>query len=234
MAWRIRNWNETYENNKSRQLKEMPWYREPTVTDTYEFAFLISKPNGWAIYGVWALLKKIAATAPQSQRGFLVRGLNKAHTIQTLSFQTRAPEDLLKQAIETLLDPEIGWLEEVDLPSDHAQKPKAQPQAVEPKALPDYSLDEFAERICARHPKGKTMSVQACGRLLQKIVENAADPVKWLRHIDAHHAWRVENEWAECEPRWVKTLAKWLQEDPMAPIPDSNHRKEEPDYVERF
>jgi hypothetical protein len=234
MAWKIKNWNETYENNKSRQLKELPWYREPTVTDTYGFAFLIAKNNGIAFYGVWALLKKVAATAPQSQRGYLMRGINKPHTIQTLSFQTRIPEELIREAIEALLDPEIAWLEEVDLPGVSTKPLTAQTQDHPPEEAPVVHLDEIAEHICARHPKPKTMSVQACGRLLEKIIEGAAEPAKWLKHIEAHHAWRCENEWADCEPRFVKTLAKWLQEDPMAPIPDSNQRKEEPDYVERF
>lgn len=232
MAWRIRGWNEIYEDHNSRKLKRLPWYREPSSNDSYAYAALIHREDGPAIYGVWSMLKKVAATAPHPNRGFLLRGQNQPHTTKTLAILTRMPEDLIKTAIGALLDPEIGWIEEI--PDSESQLKRPSEPTVTQIEPPAVHLDEVAEHICARHPKPKTMSVQACGRLLEKIIEGAAEPAKWLKHIEAHHAWRCENEWADCEPRFVKTLAKWLQEDPMAPIPDSNQRKEEPDYVERF
>jgi hypothetical protein len=235
MAWKIRNWNEIYEDHKSRKLKKLPWYPEPSSDDTYSYAELLHLPNGPAVYGVWSLLKKVAAAAPFPHRGILLKGQSQPHTIRSLAILTRTSESVIDEAIKALLCPEIAWLEEIDFPGTTAKPVPAQPQIQTKEVAPVVYLDEVAERICAKHPKAKTMSVQACGKALEKIIEDAIEPAKWLKHIEKHHAWRVDNEWTDCEPRYVKTLAKWLSEDPMAPIPDSpKERREEPDYVERF
>ncbi len=221
MPWAITGWKEHYEDRNTRRLVNLQWYPERSKLLTTGYCALMEHEDGAAIYGVFCVLKRIAAAMPRDLRnGVLIRDTGQALTVKILASYTRLPEALLTRAFEVLSSPEIGWMHN----TDDAPAP-AKPKPVEPPHEVG-ALEEIAARISERHLPTRTMSPQMVAQAMLRLTENLQDqPKKWA-HIDEHHGWRCENDWADIEPRFVKSLKKWLDEDALEPIPKT--KKTEP------
>jgi hypothetical protein len=104
---RVRNWASLYENNRSRELGRTAWFPAPNDLGADWYAELVSDEEGAAHLGVWYALLMVASRA--TPRGALVRGDGQPHTAESLARVTRLPQQVIKAAIERLL--EIGLLE---------------------------------------------------------------------------------------------------------------------------
>jgi hypothetical protein len=104
---RVRDWNQLYENNRSRELGRTAWFPAPNDLGADWYAELVSAEDGAAHLGVWYALLMVASRV--TPRGALVRGDGQAHTAESLARLTRLPEQVIIAAIERLL--EIGLLE---------------------------------------------------------------------------------------------------------------------------
>lgn len=104
---RVRDWDQLYENNRSRELGRTGWFPAPNDLGADWYAELVSDGQGAALLGAWYALLMVASRA--TQRGTLVRGDGQPHTAESLARVTRLPEQVIKAVIERLL--EIGLLE---------------------------------------------------------------------------------------------------------------------------
>jgi hypothetical protein len=103
----VRDWDQLYENNRSRELARTTWFPAPNDLGADWYAELVSDADGAAQLGIWHSLLMVASKA--QPRGALVRGDGQAHTAESLARVTRLSEPLVKAAIERLL--KIGLLE---------------------------------------------------------------------------------------------------------------------------
>jgi hypothetical protein len=104
---RVRDWDQLYENNRSRELGRTGWFPAPNDLGADWYAELVSDGQGAALLGAWYALLMVASRA--TQRGTLVRGDGQPHTPDSLARVTRLPEQVIKAVIERVL--EIGLLE---------------------------------------------------------------------------------------------------------------------------
>ncbi len=104
---RVCDWDQLYENNRSRDLARTTWFPAPNDLGADWYAELVSDADGAAHLGVWHSLLMVASKA--KPRGALVRGDGQAHTAESLARVTRLSEPLVKAASERLL--KIGLLE---------------------------------------------------------------------------------------------------------------------------
>lgn len=121
VAYRIKDWNVHFENNRTRELKHLEWVPIPTKHDSDGFTQLMSHPNGTAHYGAWVLIVEVAAKC--KVRGTLSRhgaGMSqgaavgvKAYDSESLSRVCRGSAEVFAEVLPRLL--EIGWLETVNL-----------------------------------------------------------------------------------------------------------------------
>ena len=109
MTYAIKNWRGTFENNRSREVKNPSWVAMPNRHDTLGFRTLISLPNGMALYGAWCVLVQVASRC--QHRGVLTRNDGQPHTPYSLSIKTGVPEDLIAECLSALQNPQIGWIE---------------------------------------------------------------------------------------------------------------------------
>ncbi len=129
--YRITNWNETYENNRTRELKSMAWVPVPNTHDGDGYTTLVDRKNGAAILGAWLVILQVASKC--EPRGTLVRDGGKPHDARSLSRMTRLPEQIIKEAIE-ICSIETQWLEiaevaeesqdDAEIPQDGAEIPQ--------------------------------------------------------------------------------------------------------------
>jgi hypothetical protein len=104
---RVRDWNSTYENNRSRELARTGWFPVPNDLSSDSFVELVYHPHGAAHLGVWLALLMVASKS--KMRGLLLRADLSPHTSESLALVTRLSKDLIEVAIERLL--KIGLLE---------------------------------------------------------------------------------------------------------------------------
>lgn len=105
--YRIRDWEEHFENNRTRELKRMPWVPIPTDLSNDSYIELIEHKNGAAHFGVWIACVEVAANS--HPRGTLMRNGGIPHDSFSLSRRTRIPQVLIERALERLKA--IGWVE---------------------------------------------------------------------------------------------------------------------------
>lgn len=111
---RIRNWDENFENNRTRELKKMDWVPVPTKQDGDGYTELVSHENGAAHLGAWLAIVEVAAKC--DPRGTLLRESGKPHDSASLSRISRLPASVFEEVIPRLLT--IGWLETQDEPAN--------------------------------------------------------------------------------------------------------------------
>lgn len=108
----IRGWNEHFENNRSRTVKDLAWVAIPNRHDGEHFSIIMQAEHGAEIYAAWVLMLQVASRC--QPRGTLLRDNKKPHTMSTLSVKTRAPENWFVLAFE-FLEKHTDWLDVKDL-----------------------------------------------------------------------------------------------------------------------
>lgn len=127
-TYRITNWDKTYENNRSRELKEAAWFPCPNVFDGDGYCYMIDGKDGPAAYAGWILILAVASRC--KPRGVLTQTTGQPHTAQTIATKVRVAVRVIEIAISRSLH--TAWLEEV--PHDGAVSSQA--SAAQVRSLP--------------------------------------------------------------------------------------------------
>lgn len=109
-VYRIKGWDDSFENNRTRQLKKLGWVPIPNDQSGDGYSTIMAEHDGVEIYGTWILLVQLASKG--NPRGTLMRSNGKPHDIDSIARITRIPHKTLERAIP-FLDNEIGWLQKV-------------------------------------------------------------------------------------------------------------------------
>lgn len=112
-AYRVRHWHKHFENNRTKELKNLSWVPFPNKHDGDGYTELLDHENGAAHFGCWCVLVQVASKC--DPRGTLLRDTGKPHTSHSLARMSRIPAGLLEEAIARLI--QLQWLEcfEVDI-----------------------------------------------------------------------------------------------------------------------
>lgn len=133
ILYRINNWSEHFENNRTRDLNRMTFACIPNKQDGDGYTELIDHPNGTAHYGAWIALVLVASKQSKGVRGILRRDSGQPHDARTLARMTRIPESIIAEALPRLV--EIGWLTlEVIGDNDFTTIPQAPAEIPHPPA----------------------------------------------------------------------------------------------------
>lgn len=100
------DWDELYENNRTRGMKVMQWVPVPNRHDGDGYTELVSHPNGAAHLGAWLVILQVASRC--RKRGTLLRDDGTPHDEASISRRTRILKSVLEEAIPRLVS--IGWL----------------------------------------------------------------------------------------------------------------------------
>ena len=106
--YRIANWSEIFENNRSRAIEKLSWVAIPNHHDGEHFSAIMQHPDGAEIYAAWMLIVQV--TSKCRPRGALVRPDGTPLTPDSLSLKTRAPARWFEKCLE-FLESETDWIE---------------------------------------------------------------------------------------------------------------------------
>lgn len=104
----IRNWDDYYENNRSRAITDLRWIPVPNRHDGATFSMIMTHPDGAIIFSAWILMLQIASRC--KPRGVLIRGDGQPHNVTSMSAKCRCPDVWFKTAI-SYLETHTDWLE---------------------------------------------------------------------------------------------------------------------------
>jgi hypothetical protein len=139
MLYRIKDWAAHFENNRTKELKNMTWVPMPNKMDGDGYTELLEHPNGAAHFGAWCALVQIASKC--DPRGTLLRDGDRPHDPVSLSRISRIHPDTFKEALPRLIA--IGWVEsqptENNVVTEMSQEGAATSQEGAPRV-----------RVCAR------------------------------------------------------------------------------------
>lgn len=110
----ICKWNELYENNRSRTVKDLSWVAIPNKHDGENYTQIVNHKDGSIIFAAFVLMVQVASKC--EPRGTLRKDNGLPHTDSSLSVKTRAPKSWFTLAIE-YLSKETDWLDIKDIAS---------------------------------------------------------------------------------------------------------------------
>jgi len=119
-TFRIVNWNTHYENNRTREMRNMSWVPIPVKLAGDGYTEMVEGKDGAAIYGAWVACVLVAASC--DPRGTLLRGNGEPHDPRSLSRITRLPTPIIRKMLETAQL--VGWIEDIRPPQEGAGIPQ--------------------------------------------------------------------------------------------------------------
>ncbi|MEZ0388354.1 MAG: hypothetical protein ACAI34_14870 [Verrucomicrobium sp.] len=108
IRYEVHQWNERYENNRSRELKKLDWVPMGNAHDTFGYCLTLAQEDGPQLMGAWLAIVQVASRC--IPRGSLVRDNGTPYTAATLAAVTRFPMALLERALQWFASPDIQWL----------------------------------------------------------------------------------------------------------------------------
>lgn len=141
--YKIKNWDERYENNRSRRVKDLQWVPTPNHHDGDGFIHVMSVPDAAEAFAGWMLILQVASRC--HPRGTLVRANGTPHNAASLAAKTRGQVTWFKKALKLLSGPDVGWLEFDEIPEEN-DKAHLDVTSTSPKCHPSDSEVTKKER----------------------------------------------------------------------------------------
>lgn len=113
IAYRIKNWDKYFEKADTRKCKTMSWVAIPNKHDGASYRQIAAHEYSVEIFAGWILIVQAASKMPV--RGLLYK--DRPVTATDLAYRTGFPQRIFELALATLANPQIGWLETVDIES---------------------------------------------------------------------------------------------------------------------
>ena len=129
MIYQIRDWDDHFENNKSRERDRLSFVCIPNKQHGIGFCRIMAEPDGAAIYGIWHLITGACSQQSRPRNGWLTDtgrapaghqpGTSRApagHRAGTawipadLALKFRRPVEEVKRALDVLSSESIGWM----------------------------------------------------------------------------------------------------------------------------
>ena len=120
----VSRWGKLFENNRTREMKEMKWVPIPNSHDGDGYTQIMEdSKHGSETLAAWLLIVQVASKC--EPRGTLLRKDGTPHDSKSMARVTRAPARIFDRALPILL--RIKWLESIahegaEIPQDPAQK----------------------------------------------------------------------------------------------------------------
>lgn len=119
-TYRIKLWNQTFEDRRARELERLKFVALPVAEDGEGFRMLMSTPEGVQAYGAFIAVVRIAAR--MKSRGVL-RDERGPLTARRLAVLAGMPHEVMEKALSILASDEIGWLEDAEQSDAGASEP---------------------------------------------------------------------------------------------------------------
>ncbi len=128
-VYRIKDWSKHYENNRTRDLKEMLWVPIPNAHDGEGYCQMVQGNRGAEVLGAWLACVQVASRC--EPRGTLLRKSRTPHTAESLASRTRLSVTAFDEMLKRAVSEDVSWMELIEIPDvkEIPQAPAEIPQA---------------------------------------------------------------------------------------------------------
>lgn len=112
--YRIKNWSEHFENNKSKERDRCSWCPIPNKQDGLGYGRLLCMTDGAALYGAFVAVVLVASKQKRPRNGHLTdTGLTDGCplTASDLSIKTKVESNIIQSMLDACCSEQIGWIE---------------------------------------------------------------------------------------------------------------------------
>lgn len=149
IVYHIINWNQNYENNKSREREKCSYVCVPNQQDGMGLAHLLSLPDGAMIYGIWCLILGAASRQGKHRDGWLTRDGHQTGTPWTpsaLAVLWRRDVADIERALDVLCSEDVGWVEKIT----SSQRIENELETLSAREVPAECPPSAPSHVCAR------------------------------------------------------------------------------------
>lgn len=225
---RIRAWNETFENAKTRKLMHLEWIFLPSGVDSAGYLELMGLgQEGIQAFAVFVAICQWSATCRPNIRGSCARSDGKPLSVRQLALVLRMPLDVVENAIKVLSSPDVGWIVEDDSENTNVFQQSANdpPVVCQPSANDPPVVSVQGREGKGRERKGITTEGAKPEFVIPKKLDDpecraAAD--KWFAYLDSkglEEKSPVGNDIAMEE--WWRVMARMSREDFLEAVSES-------------
>ena len=178
MIYQVTDWNQHYENSRSREIENCAFVCVPTKQHGTGFSLIMAQPDGAAIYGFWVCILGSCMRQKTPRHGWLTSdGMPTGDPLEAedLAAKFHRPVKEAVRALEVLTRKKIGWILKHELKDGQLipeQKEPAQTPDLEPMTA---QVDEFVSTWNAKAGPvfGRCLSVSSGRRktLLARLQE---------------------------------------------------------------
>jgi hypothetical protein len=148
ILYRIRNWEQVYENSESRKRDTLRWVATPNEHQGAGWGRMVAHKRKIELFCAWNLIIQVASKC--RERGILRHGV-RIYTDEDLAFKTGFPISIFTLALSFFSDKNIGWLEKVEIfaeNEDGAELSRTMPDIAEGSGKTVTELDRIgSDRI---------------------------------------------------------------------------------------
>jgi hypothetical protein len=245
MTYQIKDWNEHFENNRSKAIVNTDWVPIPNKQDGDGYTELMADKNGTLFLGCWIALVELASKC--HPRGTLVRSDGRPHDLPSISRITRVPEAILKQSLPKLIS--IGWIITSDTASGCHQMASGCHQmasgciegreGIEGKGMEDDGMVEnpllvetdlsnlLYSLIKTRNPGHKEPNISAWAKEVDKMIridKRTPEQIKAVINWCQQDSFWQNNilSTAKLREQYDKLFLKMKQSKPIKEVPECN------------
>lgn len=160
--YRIKDWSQLYENNRTKELKKLGWFPMPNKQDGDGYTLIVDRPDGAAILGAWLVCIQIASRC--DPRGTLLRDCKIPHDSASLSRMSRLPSKIIESMLELTSSSEVNWIEVVDYECNKTNPAPACGNPASSCGNPAPSCLEGKERMEGKEGKENSVLVDSDSR----------------------------------------------------------------------
>jgi hypothetical protein len=213
-AYHIVQWDSLYETATTRKIRTLTFYAKPNKLVGEGIGLTLAQEDNVALLGTWALIEAVASTAPREQRGWLVRN-GTPLTPARLAAMTRVKAQYFERALEFFCQPDVAWLELIELPGQSAGE-------LPEKLKNNLAQESAGTNLQREREEGRDLREKGEGALsggfptVEEVrawaVQHALDPdfaeEKHMQHT-TRNGWMVRGQPVDWKTRW---LDYWKQE----------------------
>jgi hypothetical protein len=120
-VYHVLNWNEFYENNKSKAIKDKRYGILPNKQNGLEYIRLVSRENGAALYGCFCAMILYLSRQSGARQGYLTdTGCPDGVPLSALDLSAvcRLPAETFQEMLDAVTSKDIGWVEVVEISNE--------------------------------------------------------------------------------------------------------------------
>lgn len=163
MPYQIKNWNDHFENDRSRQRKKCAWCPMPNKQDGLGYGLIMMEPDGPAIYGAFVALVLMCSKQGAPRDGWLTENgqpTGRALTPKELCVKTKIPPESIARALEITSEESVGWIDKPQ--SDNQRTANTPPTHLEEKRREGNRIEGKGEKRAPAYPNKNVEAVCTC------------------------------------------------------------------------